>query len=514
MDLEFEEIRKNKPYLNFYKQENSTNIYELLEAKNKREYFLKFNHTNLASSISPKKQAKRQIDTYKKIEEIDIIVLLGMGNPHLFEMLNSLLPAGKIILAFDFSICSFHILWDLFLKDILKVKGRHIFCGRFSLPFLNQYLGSIKVDNFSKITFIHNRANLQMHYEFYNEIEKFIQKDISSKISDALTRFELEKSWLKNTIQNLYSIDSNFNISYIKFWKNKLKNIPTIIVSAGPSLKEHCHWIKEHRDKLFVLCCDTALKVLSKFNIVPDGIVTLDSQVHSIFHFLGENLKDVILFSDFVGHPFINQKINFKSIIYSMTTKYIPQADGSFKKDITSGGALIGRLLGEIGEIQSGGSVATTALDMVRHFTSEPIFLIGQDLAYTGREIHSTGTHHNGKWLTLVSRKNSLEKINEQIIQKRQTKIIPSIDGKSVLSDYILLVYKSWFEEAAKSFKSPIYNIGKKGAYIENMQNISTIKASEIISSYKSHNYFWKAKIKNESKIKVKPYIKRNYFRN
>ena len=57
-----------------------------------------------------------------------------------------------------------------------------------------------------------------------------------------------------------------------------------------------------------------------------------------------------------------------------------------------------------LGDVQSGGSVATSGLDLLRGLGYDPIILIGQDRAYTGREIHSTGTHHNEKWLINLSR--------------------------------------------------------------------------------------------------------------
>ena len=512
---EFTEILQNKPYLNYYLQEKKIDPnYSLKLAKVGNEHFLSYKGKPLSSSFAPQKQAKRQIEAYQRIVKTDILIILGLGNPYLFELLNETLPKNQIILAFDFSITSFHLLWEKFLKRILSVPGRHLFCGRFCLPFFYQYFGSIKAENFSNIKMIPNRGNLEIHRDFYKNIENLIQKDISSKMSDLLTRFELEKCWLKNTISNLSNISTNhkINISFIHSWKGKLENVPAVVVSAGPSLKYHCSWLKENRNKIFLLACDTSLKVLSKFDIVPDGVVTLDAQIHSIFHFLGENLKNTFLFSDFVGHPSINCHLNFQNIVYSVTTKYIPQVDGTFEKDRTAGGKIVELLLEQVGEIQSGGSVATTAFDMLRNFSCSPIFLIGQDLAYTGREIHSTGTYHNEKWLSQMNRKESLEKINERIIQKRKVHYLQSIEGQKVLSDHVLMIYKNWFEETVKCLDFPVYNIGERGVLIEGCLNVSLEKANEIIKNYKPHSFFWKKfqnkKIELDRKQTIEFYLK------
>ena len=140
---------------------------------------------------------------------------------------------------------------------------------------------------------------------------------------------------------------------------------------------------------------------------------------------------------------------------------------------------------------QSGGSVATSAFDIIRQMGFSPIFLTGQDLAYTGREIHSTGTHHNEKWLTVLNRKKSLEKINEEIVRKRETKYVKACDGGTVLTDYVLGIYKHWFEESAKTTTLEIYNVSSRGSYIENVKNIGVTKAKQLLSAKENHNYPW-----------------------
>ena len=45
----------------------------------------------------------------------------------------------------------------------------------------------------------------------------------------------------------------------------------------------------------------------------------------------------------------------------------------------------------------------------------------------TGREIHSTGTHHNEKWLTLLSRKKSLEKLMKKLFGKEKQGILKPV---------------------------------------------------------------------------------------
>ena len=51
------------------------------------------------------------------------------------------------------------------------------------------------------------------------------------------------------------------------------------------------------------------------------------------------------------------------------------------------------------------------------------------------------------------------ERINEEIVRKRETKYIKACYGGEVLTDYVLGIYKHWFEESAKTTSLEIYNV-------------------------------------------------------
>ncbi len=82
--------------------------------------------------------------------------------------------------------------------------------------------------------------------------------------------------------------------------------------------------------------------------------------------------------------------------ILSTTSKYFTDRHGNTRRETTPVMDWIERYTEPIGDIQSGGSVATSAFDLLLNLGCDPVILVGQDLAYTGREIHSSGTYHNG----------------------------------------------------------------------------------------------------------------------
>ena len=491
--MDLENLYSRKPYLRMYNLNPSPESKTLLKmARTDGEYYLECDSKPLASSISPKKQAERLVSE-RTIREYHLVLVLGTGNPHLPQIIDSKMREGQILLIIDENHEITAPLWEKFLYPILENTGRHLFTGETSLPLLYNYIESLPIERLTGVLFFRNPSDIQNKKEFYIAIEERISKLFSSKMSDLLTKFEFERIWVKNTIVSLLRYgDTSTKRVPIKNLENYINNIPAILVSAGPTLRSQCDFLKNIRDKVFIFSCDTSLKVLIKFGIIPDGVMTLDAQTHSFFHFMGEDLREIPLFADMVVSPQLIRSMNFKSIVHSQTAKFQIDASGKPIREATAGSELVTQYIGNQGDIQSGGSVATSAFDVLRFLGFKNIFLMGQDLAYTGREIHSTGTHHNEKWLTLVSRKNSLERINEVVVRKRKTRYVPSANGKEVLTDYVLDIYRHWFEESILNVDLDVKNIASGGAMIQNMDNISLKEAEEIFLKFASHNYPWK----------------------
>jgi hypothetical protein len=505
------EIFRRKPYLQNYfpkekwgkpelqlipilPKESDPSAPESPEAKpEKLQYYVSLGKTALGSSFSPQKQAERIWES-AGVGPRDLVVILGLGNPNLVTLANEALPENRILIAADHESGMVPLLWENYLMDFAKVPGRHIFCGWDFLNLLWNYLDALSVERLTGIRFLKNPSSLNLDREFYNLVEERIRSFFSTKMSDLLTKFEFETLWIGNILSNTARFPLLSNASKISELENILNHIPTVLVSAGPSLREDSKILPSIRDKVFIMSCDTSLKVLLKQGIVPDAVYTLDAQLNSIFHFLGEDLGEIPVFADMVSSPYLIDNLNTSGIVFSMTAKFVNEANGELRREVTAGGEFADEILGNLGDIQSGGSVATTAFDALRFLGAKEIYFLGQDLAYTGREIHSTGTHHNEKWLTLVHRKTSLEKINEAVVRKRDTRMVDSIEeGKLVLTDYVLDLYRSWFEDSARSLEDfQLVNLGKRGAKIAGMKNIHPESVLETFKKKKNHNYPWR----------------------
>lgn len=466
---------------------------ESLPKDERSQYYVALDGKPLASSYDPQKQAERTFHT-KQAKDRDLIIILGLGNPELIRLCNEFTEPNQVILAIDTIEEMVPLLWDTYLEDFASIPGRHVFAGERFIPLLWNYMDGLPIERMSGIKIYTNQANLQLDPEFYLGIEERLSAAFSTKMSDLLTKFEFETLWISNIVKNTIGYRRSVNQYKISELHDLLNNIPAVLVSAGPSLRKHVSHLKTIRDKVFLLSCDTSLKVLLSSGITPDAVYTLDTQMNSLFHFLGEDLNGIPMFADLVTAPYLISRIKPKSIVYSLTAKYIHDVSGQMKREVTAGGEFADEYIGTIGDIQSGGSVATTAFDALRFMGCTEIFFIGQDLAYTGREIHSTGTHHNEKWLGLVNRRTSLEKINEAVVRKRDTRYVESISGGEVLTDYVLDLYRGWFEECSQSLKGfTLTNLGEHGAKIHGMNNIHPEKAVQDLGNRNAHGFPWRS---------------------
>ena len=98
--INLEELISKKPYLKLYFQglKEGSDSFTLNQVKQKEEYYVSHNGKNLTSSIAPLTASLRMVGE-TKIRNTDLVIVLGLGNPHLIQTLNEkILPNQTLIL--------------------------------------------------------------------------------------------------------------------------------------------------------------------------------------------------------------------------------------------------------------------------------------------------------------------------------------------------------------------------------------------------------------------------------
>ncbi len=175
-----------------------------------------------------------------------------------------------------------------------------------------------------------------------------------------ITRQYFEKKWLINS--------SNF-FKYLKKPLSMVNDISkdTVIISSGPSLKASLPWIKENREKLFIICLSSAISLCLSNKILPDLCMSTDGGFWA-----GEHLKKLYKYNIALAMP--SEAHCNKSILKNNKILPLIYDDGISKEfSLASGLQFI--------HAERNGTVSGTALIFAAEHCKKDIYMCGLDLA-------------------------------------------------------------------------------------------------------------------------------------
>jgi len=423
----------------------------------------------LVSSRDSVREAERHLGGFR-LKPGMLAIVCGVSHLPLLELLYEQQQYGKSkggwILAFEA---------DTELFKALKALRPEIFAEIAvivpeNVNVLSELVEKLDVENFIGYRVFENAAAIQLNPSFYANYVGDFKRKLASRFSDLFTRLEFEERWVFNALSKLPQMERARPVSSL-FGLGK--GAEALLVSTGPSLRKSLHAIKENPNRYFIVCADSAYRVLNRCGITPHLIFSLDSQAHTTKHFAllpqGKMQSYPILVTDAVANPNVAFKWQGELAIsftaqYTASERHVsPGCDFIEEENFLEGKKGIFP-----GDLQSGGSVATSIFDLLRLMDFDKIIFVGQDLAYTFREIHTPGTHHTDEWLSkTVNRLQPLENINERVLRRRHTKREVSLAGKTIVTDYILSLYRDWFSEAVKQMPYKVFNATVDGLTIE-----------------------------------------------
>lgn len=231
---------------------------------------------------------------------------------------------------------------------------------------------------------------------------------------NTLGRFKDSAS--KNVITNL-GILKHFNL--IGDLEQILgRDVPVIIVSAGPSLDKNIEELKRAKGHALIFAVDTAMKYMMQHDIMPDLGITVEP-IKPMANYADDRIFDVPHVFDCESNPEIVSKERGRMFIYNCRD-YV-------KNVLEKAGIEVPQ------DVASGGSVATAAFAVCYQLQMRTIILIGQDLAYSGTLTHAGGVESAG--------------INGDI----GTEMVDGIDGTPVRTRSDWIGYQKWFESAIRT---------------------------------------------------------------
>lgn len=246
--------------------------------------------------------------------------------------------------------------------------------------------------------------------KFIRTIEDFRRNTTTNK--NTFLRFQSQ--YIENIFKNMWTCKKMNLASQIG--DILPKEIPAVIVAAGPSLEKNINLLNEVKGHFLIVAVDTAVKYLMQKDIVPDITVTVDP-IKSSDYYKDERTHDIPCVFEINANTEIINKQRGRCFILACND-YINGLLESVGKNI---------IINQSG----GGSVATVAFALLHDLHQKKIILIGQDLA------SSNGKTHAGD-------------IEEGILGEM---MVEGINGKMVTTRGDWYNYLKWYEDAIKKIQ-------------------------------------------------------------
>lgn len=475
-DKNIETIRKKYPaWANIIesKKRKKRNFDVISEESYMGDTILKVKKENkvwyLNGKYAPTAVVERWIEQQGKIEEYAPIVIVGIGNGEHIRRIMESVPKTSNILIYEPS-------FELFKRAVEEVDLSFMF--ELNIPVgiivdgLNEneipvYLWHfITFDNMTSLKFYlsGNYNNL-----FPEQVEEFVK---------TLRRhtFDIEVGWntnvrytdiaLMNSLKNMHYLCEGYSVEALKGILPK--DLPVIVVSAGPSLNKNIKDLKKAVGKACIIATDTAMKPLLNEGIIPNLFVIVDG------------LKP--------GKLFEHKDISKVPMVTMTGVSVEPMQLHKGKKFFYySGVRLEDKMLFELsskkGEnhslpnLPTGGSVATSAYSLGIYMGSEIVILIGQDLAMTGNRTHADGTFQ--------------DKMDEIDVNSGEYFEIDAVGGGKILTRGDFKHYLDWFEKYIKEWSRITTIDATEGGALIHGSKVMTLKKAIDKYCKKDFNVKW-----------------------
>jgi len=290
---------------------------------------------------------------------------------------------------------------------------------------------------------------------FYGYLGELLNKD--NVLEN--TRDKHMRTYMENALVNLpialatnplHTIVSNYDYR------------PVLLVSAGPSLLKQLPTLKIYQDLFTIIAATATYPNLKKFDIEPDFLIAVDPTNVSVW----DEDTQAKLIMDIGCDPLT---------AWSKPNSTMLCAHAPMLKN------MLNQLGVDIDLLATGGSVATSAYNLAKTIGSNPIIMIGQDLAYTNGKLRTAGYAFN--------------KDTNDAKANTKTFSVESWDGTSrVETDGALLLFKTWFENEFSLSEATIINSTEGGANLKGASSLPFKMVCEELNNYRLPKNEWELK--------------------
>lgn len=379
--------------------------------KARQGFSVYYRNRYLYSQYDAEKPVTRLIDSLTILPETLILAcspVLGTGLQHLLDRL----PQNCFVLAVEFD----PLLYDFFMKSEVAqtvLKNPH-----FSMVLLDrpermarllsrspssELLSQNKDDvvngsaippqgSFRRCLPIEMSGGTAFFQNDYRLAVKFADDAIAVFWKNHITLTKLGRLYARNMLSNIKLITKACPLKAHSISK------PILALGAGPSLDELLPQLPSSRNDFFIIAADAALPALAQYEIRPDAVIGVESQLAIEKSYIGFEGSGIPLIADLTSRPRVLSIMGGPVSLF-MTEYCNEPFMQRFKKLCTDN---------RIPVFPPLGSVGLYALETALHLRAEgtPVFFSGLDFAWGKGSTHCKGAPAHTNALLSATRLN------------------------------------------------------------------------------------------------------------
>jgi len=433
------------------------------------------------SKYNPIREAEAIIDEYKDVEDGTNVIFYGTGLGYHIGLFLERYPDVNYYIYEPVPEIIYTYLSNIPLVKLPSKNLKGIIIGTDMQEIVN-FLSKFIDKNRGNVLLVELPIHKKVFPKEYEAFSKLFKNIVKGKRSGLHIDYAFQKRWIINSMKNFGDVLSTPNIIIEK--KGQFKDKPAILVAAGPSLNEeieNIRYIKEN-GLAYIFSVGSAINTLIYHNIYPDAACTYDPTINNqkVFAKVKEkNIKDIpMIFGSSVGYETL---IDYPGKKYHMITSqdtvsnyYLKTEEGD-KLDI----------------VLDAPSIAVVTLQLLYVLGFNPVILVGQNLAFRGKERHSEGVYYSSE-------------VSEEEMKKGIW--VKDVYGNEVLTNEGFNRMREQMEMYIKSFSNlKVINTTKGGAHIERAE---FIELKDVIKEYLKQKVVDKDWLKGDKTSYDRKYLK------
>lgn len=434
-------LNKKNPELLKYiqKLEVDSNIYSIIPTKNgsfSLKYSIKNESKLLHSSYNPIREAQQMIDKYY-FPGCENYIVIGMGFGYHINELMSRAPEAMIhIIEMNLEIYKLAMA-SIDLTEIIN-NDKVIIHPVYHPEEIGKILSELSAQQNMKI--IIHEPSLSALKPKYLKVKMLLEEFVLKYNTIDIYTEQMELNFYENIKRYDKKVDDLFN---------KHKNLPIFIVAAGPSLDKNIKTLQKIGDKGVILSVGRAIKPLLEAEVNINYVIVSEPSPR----LYGMQLEGVKLICPIIVLSTCDQNVirNYKGTSYIAFQKGFRLAeDYAITNHCTT--------------IETGGSVATTALDIAIRMGGNPIVFVGQDLAFTDNKTHASYTY------------------SQKVMTTNKLRTIKDINGESVQTSISLNIFLRWIQNRIAEENGITFIDGTEGGAMIEGTKVMTLE--QVIKEY------------------------------